>query len=271
MATNVPPPLPLSDTSPRECEKCYYPLDGLPDYGQCPDCGHNYGTPSVNRFIVHLQKCPQCDYSLMGLPAVGRCPECGFVYDDETFVLQGISRGVSTMPLHRKLLWIYIGLIATIGTNMVQLFIEGIVRINTATSAVMGVLGLAWVAALIYLLSTGKKEKKGMEPFLFAAGGFGSCSELDPATGGKVVLTLWSDVDTVKLERVGKTWRRLRIGKALGPRGRFTKLYLDAGVRCDDAQATLVQRILDERIERAQQKASSSFMHNDEADYSGAR
>jgi len=33
---------------------------------------------------------------------------------------------------------------------------------------VMGAFGIAWVAVLIYLLTTGKKEKKGMEPFLLA-------------------------------------------------------------------------------------------------------
>lgn len=257
MPPTVPPPLPGRGSTPRECSKCFYPLEGLPEFGQCPDCGNNYGTPTVNNFIVRLQKCPQCDYSLMGLPSSGRCPECGFTYDDETFVLQGISRGITTMPLHRKLLWVFIGVVATAGTNMVQLFIEGYVRTNSAALAVMGALGILWVAVLIYLLTTGKKEKRGMEPFLFAAGGFGSSSELDPATGGKVSLTLWSDVNTVRLERIGKTWRRMRIGKALGPRGRFTKLYLDAGVRCDDAQAALVQRILDERIERAHGKTSS--------------
>jgi|GEM_PF-1044409 len=267
MTLNAPPPLPVPGShTARECEKCYYPLDGLPEYGQCPDCGHNYGTPTVNNFIVRLQKCPQCDYPLMGLPDAGRCPECGFVYDNETFVLEGISRGISTMPLHRKLLWVFIGVVATIGTNMVQFFIQGVIRTDSVMLAVMGAFGIAWVAVLIYLLTTGKKEKKGMEPFLFAAGGFGSSSELDPATGGKVVLTLWSEVNAVRLERVGKTWRRLRIGKALGTRGKFTKLFLDAGVRCTDAQATLVQRIFDERIERAHQKTSSSFDRDDEAE-----
>ena len=54
--------------------------------------------------FIRLPNCPQCDYALQGLPPAGRCPECGFEYDEQTFVLKGMSRGLSNFSPLRAIL-----------------------------------------------------------------------------------------------------------------------------------------------------------------------
>lgn len=198
--------------------------------------------PPTHR-TVKLDKCPACDYSFRGLPGVGRCPECGFTYDEDTFILHGISRGMSTTSTGRKIGWIFIGLGAWLGPQalMMLAFDPG----NEA-ALIMACFGIVWAGALVYLLITGKRERRGIEPFLFAAGGFGSCAGLNP-NDDKVDLTRWEQIDDVQLRRIGPTWRRLRIGK-VNRHGKLYDIALDAGVSCDEPGAAHVLKVLKKRI-----------------------
>ncbi len=229
---------------PDKCNKCQYPFHGLPSSGNCPECGTRYESQQVR-----LKKCPQCQYSLQGLAENGHCPECGFEYDDKTFMLYGISRGFSTTSPGRVFLWVYVGLVGSGLINVLQLGLEGIIDLDGVGGAIMLAFFLTAAAAAIYLIATGKKEKKGMEPFLFSAGGFGSCGDIDSVDGTGVKLIAWHEVSDVEMERKGKTWHQLRIGTASRHGGRVTKTKLDAGVRCAPARAMQVLQILRERIE----------------------
>lgn len=229
---------------PDKCNKCQYPFNGLPSAGDCPECGTPYKSQKVQ-----LQKCPQCQYSLQGLPEVGNCPECGFQYDDHTFMLYGISRGMSTTTPGRTFLWIYVGLTISVLVNIGQLSLDRTVDLDGTGAAIALSFLLSAVLASIYLISTGKQEKKGMEPFLFTAGGFGTCGNIDTVDGTGIKLIRWDEVTDIEMQKKGKTWHQLRIGRSSRPGGKITKTKLDAGVRCAPARAMQIQQILRERIE----------------------
>ncbi len=109
-------------------------------------------------------------------------------------------------------------------------------------------LGALWLGIVVYLLLTGKRERRGMEQFLFAAGGFGSCTGLDPTDTVETNLTSWNEVNAVRLDRKGSQWHRLRIGDADRPAGALRRVVLDAGVRCDADAARQIRNVLLERI-----------------------
>jgi len=160
--------------------------------------------------------------------------------------VKGISRGMSTMSLGRKLGWIFMGLLTAYGPMI------SILGLMTPDFIFVSVgLFVIWVVGLVYLIATGKREKKGVESFLFAAGGFGSCTSFN-ATDGAVDLKSWHDVHDIELKRYGPMWRRLIIGTRSPDTGKFIISALDAGIQCSDAQAQEIHRILDNRIAVAQ-------------------
>ena len=194
---------------------------------------------------IELTHCPACAYSLTGLPTDWRCPECGFEYDANTFVLEGISRGTSSMTSSRKWLWILLAIGGTLGPSfLIPLLFEGFAPVALILCA-------AWVALLIYLLMTGKRERRGLEQILFAAGGFGYCtSGADTATEG-FSLVRWADVDGIRIDRKGSRFHRLRINsfRLDGRPGGRTEL--DVGLSCDEDTARWLNDNLSERIQTA--------------------
>jgi hypothetical protein len=199
---------------------------------------------------IELTECPRCAYSLAGLPAAWRCPECGYEYDDRTFVLPGISRGTTGLTRTRKWLWIFLALAASVGPGSV------IAMWMLAGRTVTLLLVAAWIAVLLSLLRTGRRERKGIERFLFAASGFGYCADLhapEPDDTGRedTCLTTWDTVTTVIIESKGPNWHRLRIGSVRDQTGRLRKTLLDVGIRCDAAAVPWLREVLDERIQSA--------------------
>ncbi len=197
---------------------------------------------------IELTQCPACDYSLTGLPAEWRCPECGFAYDDRTFVMKGISRGTSSMTSSRKSLWILLAITGMFGpTILIELNFRGAASLSL-------ILGVAWISLVIFLLVTGKRERRGMEQILFAAGGFGYCtSGLDAAAEG-FRLVKWADVDGIRLDKKGARWHRLRIHSRRADGRSGGRTQLDVGIRCDLDTARWLHDILSDRIQTAMEK-----------------
>lgn len=203
--------------------------------------------PDVTRKI-ELTQCPACGYALTGLPAAWRCPECGFAYDDRTFVLAGIPRGTTNMTPVRKWLWIFLAIGGAFGPGLLSVaFIGG----SGLTALILVSL---WVGLLVFLLTTGKSERRGVQQLIFAAGGFGYCRKLSESEAEGDCLISWDMVGTVRIDRKGSQWHRLRIGLMHNRSGPPHRTRLDVGIRCDAETAQWLHQVLNERIRAAREQ-----------------
>lgn len=203
---------------------------------------------------VRLTTCPKCGYRLEGLPASYRCPECGYAYDERTFVLIGITRGMRSLKLGRTVLWLLVAVCAFLGPSCVSvLAFAG----SSEVAAVLVGMGAAWLGLVVYLLLTAKQEKKGMEKFLFSAGGYGQCTSFVDAHEDVIRLTPWTGGLAVLLKRSSARWHRLRIGLLTNRGAHLGKVVFDAVVQCDEAQAAWIAQILTERIAAARRGADT--------------
>lgn len=181
--------------------------------------------------FLQLQQCPSCEYSLQGLPSAGNCPECGFSYDEQTIELTGISRGISTLSPMRRIMWIIVGIGAAFGP-MPLFFIMS----KSYLQIPLFIIATLWLCILVYLLITSKSERKGMEKFLFTAGGFGP-NHLTEGHINTIEFTNWSQANEVRVQRKGATWYRVQIGCCDQPGSKFRRVLLDAGMRLDQDSA----------------------------------
>ena len=111
---------------------------------------------------------------------------------------------------------------------------------------VLGIIALVWLAGVIYLLFTGKRDKRGITKFIIAAGGFGAIFGVEGSGGETDDLIRWSESQIVTLERKSPRWHRMKIEETndLGQ----LKTQFDAVVRCNEDQALEIKRVIDTRI-----------------------
>ncbi len=203
---------------------------------------------------ITLAACPKCGYQLEGLPAAYRCPECGYAYDERTFVLTGITRGMKSLTVGRAALWILVAVWGALGPTCIQLAVFS--RVSGLVPVVIG-MGAAWLGLIVYILVTGKQEKKGMEKFLFSAGGYGQCTSFVDAHEDVIQLTPWTGGLAVLLKRNSARWQRMQIRLLADHGAHLTKVVFDAVVQCDEAQAAWIDRILTERFAAARRGADT--------------
>jgi hypothetical protein len=196
---------------------------------------------------VRLANCTRCGYALEGLPERGRCPECGEVYDELTFTLRGIPRAMSSISPLRVALWITAGFGLSMG---VQSFFMLTALLGRAGLGIAVGLALTLIGLFAYLILTARRgERKGIELFIFTAGGFGSVGGSLTGDPDAAQMTRWCDVSAARVDRIGSQWHRLRIGRGAG--GRLRRVMFDAGISCTEPQARWLAQTIAERIRAA--------------------
>jgi len=118
-------------------------------------------------------------------------------------------------------------------------------------ATVSGVIGIAWLALVVYLLMTRRHEKRGIARFLFTADGFGQCTAFSGSNLDLVSMTPWERDLVIRWERKSARWHRLRIGKPGSAGNKRQAVQFDALVRCDRELALELASALEARIAAA--------------------
>jgi hypothetical protein len=179
--------------------------------------------------------CTGCGYSLRGLPVPGRCPECGHGYEARQLILAGIPAAIAPGSPMRGIAWaaiITLGVVQAYTTMLQVAFLHWTVPLGLVTLI---------VGAVVAMLLTGPRERRGTERFCITPAGLARLpAHFDPASARfDNAMIPWSSCDAVDLKRISPVWRRLRIGRA-APNGKLTDVRFQAGIRCPDAAADIV-------------------------------
>jgi len=177
-------------------------------------------------WIQTLPSCPGCGYNLTGLIVPGQCPECGFAVDDKTMVLSGVVKADATQSAGRRVLWVLVFTAAFLMAYGWPFFI------------LMRWFGcgffLLWLGTLIGLLATSKRSRAGKMKVIIATGGFYVIDDLhSPQHEGRAVS--WDHVARMQFDRISPVWYKVQLWSANNNK------LLEAGVRCTDELAPLVQ------------------------------
>lgn len=172
----------------------------------------------------------------------GNCSECGFAVDDKTMILSGVVKTDATQPTARRVLWALV-------------FIFGVVLLYAWPAIfiipwiALGLLAL-WLGTLIGLLATSKRSRSGRMKVVVASGGFFVMENLNsPQHEGQAVS--WDAVARMQFDRVSPVWYKLQLWSA-------TNKLLEAGVRCTDESAPLVQKTVRWRLKRTYSSSTAS-------------
>ncbi len=237
---------PLPDYEGRvrpACTGCGYDLTGLGAGSVCPECG----TPGCESCRLG-RACVACGYALGGLGERGVCPECGAPFSPEIVVLYGVPR-LGDSPVWRKVAWGLLG-----AGFFVAIQFWPVVFMLPGRFVTYGVVMVLMVGAAVVLLVTGgKRERLGSARMVFGVWGFsiGPPDPKEPATHRRT----WDEVGSVRMDRVGPLWKRLRLSKAPS-----SGVVLDTGIRCPDADAAGVRDLINRFIVEAQRGGSPGAM-----------
>jgi len=180
-------------------------------------------------------ECPGCGYSLAGLPSPGVCPECRTPFGGRNLVLCGVPKSGGG-PAWRRVAWFIVLAIGAVFFNFVFLL-----AFLSWEIAVVG--GLVYVGAIIWLLVTSPRERRGPERFIIGVAGIGRVPLRERQGATDSILIPWSGSDEVEFTRISAVWWRLRIGPPSAS-GRITPARFEAGVRCPDNRAQEVEETL---------------------------
>ena len=176
-------------------------------------------------------------------------------------VLYGVPRSMTRggSPTWRRVVWIVLFVGFLLCTQLAPLLI-GFVEASFGTAGLVGLFsfgglaGLALVGVLIFMIATGRRERDGVERADRDAPGRRACRAAaraeDPSQAdGESGLAPWGAADTVEITRISPVWHRLRIG--VGAMGRVHQVTFEAGIRCPEQWAPLVQHELQTRLAEA--------------------
>ncbi|MGH7132473.1 MAG: hypothetical protein ACREJO_11060 [Phycisphaerales bacterium] len=109
----------------------------------------------------------------------------------------------------------------------------------TAVAIVWLMIMIAAVGMAVFLVATGKRERAGIERFVFTPSGVARLPMKPPADGTLLdtQFTPWVGQVRMDVKRISPFWRRIRVTGESG--GSLVTLFV-AGVRCTDADAERV-------------------------------
>lgn len=194
--------------------------------------------------------CLACGYALRGLAAPGMCPECGLPFEAHPLVVAGIPNRSAGGSGARRAMWaaVFVVFFVHLYTWPFQVFL-------LRWEVPLIVLALL-IGAFVALLMTGPRERRGVERFHLTRAGIARLP-LDPAPGSRpdTRLVRWEGANVVELRRISPVWRRVRIGRAAG--GRLERVVFDAGIRCRDEDAEMVERMIRESLRGTARSAAA--------------
>ncbi|MBL1218329.1 MAG: hypothetical protein D8M59_12640 [Planctomycetes bacterium] len=192
--------------------------------------------------LTPVTDCSRCGYSLEGLQASGLCPECGFAFDELSFILEGITRGVTgSMNPWRSVLWIVIAIVGTFGfgPGIGLMFDGGPAGVTLASSALF-----LWLCTVVYLIWIGRTERGRFEYYAFGPDGFGPCARSKDVSPDQLAFVRWREVESMQVESIGTHWQRIRLGKSRRAGGQVAGVVLDIGFRGSAADvAEVLERL----------------------------
>jgi len=157
----------------------------------------------------------------------GVCPECGVPFESTQLVLAGVPNRMKSSSTLRRAVWI------VVMVAMIVHWQTWILQIRYGwwmPLAILGILGLA----VVWLLLTGPRERKGTERFVVTSAGITrvvpNAAPGDLSLGSQFIP--WGRSDAVVVTRISPFWKRVRIGRKAGRTLR--DVAFDAGIRCPD-------------------------------------
>jgi hypothetical protein len=195
------------------------------------------------QWVVRGSSCLGCGYDLQGLAPQGACPECGMEFEPHALILSGIANRARGGSLTRRLAWI-----ALIALGILCGYLWPVLFLFVGWVATLLVFILL-AAGIAYMFITSPRERTGLERFCITRRGIVRLPlTIQKDASRDAQLIPWGDADAVTLDRVSPVWRRLRIGRHVGPAFPLTDITFDAGIRCPDDSAPIVQQTIREQI-----------------------
>lgn len=157
-------------------------------------------------------------------------------------VLSGVVKADATQPIARRVLWV---LVFVIG---------GVMLYGWPLLIMLRWVGLAvfvlWLGTFIVLLTTSKRSRAGRMKIIFAKGGCFVLEDLH-STQHEGRPIGWNQVARMQVQRVSPVWYKVQLWS------RGSKL-LEAGVRCTDELAPLVEDTIKWHLDQAYSVSSTT-------------